>query len=91
MKYSRVKLTNINGLNLSISNLIYTLDRKASVMDIYDAIEDAEDKTDLVSRLNNVYSILEKFVLDEIRETENYLRVVSFDPFGNKHYLTIYK
>lgn len=54
-----------------------------NVFKIMDAVEDSSTGTELVKRLNAL-TLFSKFTLE--RETEDYVRLVTIDCFGKKHY-----
>lgn len=80
-----VRLTTGHGVNESISNLLYM--GRVTAEDIYDAVEDSKDGSELVRRLGKLN--IQKFVLD--RETDEYVRLKSTDVLGNVRYLKAWK
>lgn len=68
-----------NSVPLALSNLCY----KSSVVEIYDAVEDAITANELMKNLNNL-NLFEKFQIDRV--TDTYVRLRSTDAFGNTHY-----
>ena len=76
-----------NGIPLSLQNLC-DLHCGSTVFDIEDVVEDSDTAFELASGLNAL-DLFEKFSPD--RETDDYVRLVSYDPWGDKHYLKAYK
>lgn len=70
---------------LSLTNLFFRND--CSVVDIMDAVEDATTAKELMNNLNSL-NLFEKFQIDRV--TDSYVRLVSHDGFGNKHYFKAY-
>ena len=59
-----------------------------NVMDMYDAIEDATNASELVNGVNKVNRFL-TFSID--RETKEYVRLIAKDCFGNIRYIKAWK
>ena len=75
---------------LALSNML--IKQSATVEDITDVIEDAKTTHDLIFGLHILYTkemIYEWFDLD--RETDSYVRLISKDKLGNRHYLKVFK
>lgn len=70
----------------ALSNLCY--DVRCTVIDIEDAVEDSSTSEELLRNINNL-KLFDKFSLD--RETDKYVRLISVDCWGNKHYLVVQK
>ena len=70
----------------SLTNL-YLADN-CTIMDIYDAIEDSSTGAELVKKMNAL-KLFSKFTLD--RETSEYVRLITTDCFGKRHYFKAYK
>ena len=84
MKYKSIYLTTPAGISLALSNEF------PNVEDVYDAVEDSKDGTDLVSRLKNIKSYIKKFELD--RENDIKVRIkLTCNMCNNIDYLTILK
>ena len=66
MTYTNIRLFTANGIPEALSNLWYGTD--CSVVEIQDAIEDAENAADLLRRIQKM-KLLKKVALD--RETEH--------------------
>ena len=86
MTYTNIRLFTANGIPEALSNLWYGTD--CSVVEIQDAIEDAENAADLLRRIQKM-KLLRKVALD--RETEQKLRFKTTDCWGNTSYLEIRK
>lgn len=69
MTYTNIRLFTANGIPEALSNLWYGTD--CSVVEIQDAIEDAENAADLLRRIQKM-KLLKKVALD--RETEQKVR-----------------
>ena len=72
------------GESLSV---LYNNDN-CNVITILDTIEDASSSSELVTKLNSL-KLLNKFTLD--RENSEYVRLVTTDYLGNRHYLKAQK
>ena len=84
MEHKSIYLTTPAGILLALSNDF------PNVEDVYDAVEDSKDGTELVSRLKNTKSYIKKFELD--RENDVKIRVkATCNMCNNIHYLTVYK
>ena len=59
-----------------------------NVTDMYDAIEDATNASELVNGVNNANEFL-TFRID--RETKEYVRLIAKDCFGNIRYIKAWK
>ncbi len=59
-------------------------DDNCSIFTINDAIEDSNTGAELVKKMNAL-KLFCKFTLE--RETQNYVRLVTTDCFGKRHYL----
>ena len=86
MTYTNIRLFTANGIPEALSNLWYGTD--CSVVEIQDAIEDAENAADLLRRIQKM-KLLRKVALD--RETEQKVRFKTTDCWGNTSYLEIHK
>lgn len=86
MTYTNIRLFTANGIPEALSNLWYGTD--CSVVEIQDAIEDAENAADLLRRIQRM-KLLRKVALD--RETEQKVRFKTTDCWGNISYLEIRK
>lgn len=86
MTYTNIRLFTANGIPEALSNLWYGTD--CSVVEIQDAIEDAENAADLLRRIQKM-KLLRKVALD--RETEQRVRFKTTDCWGNTSYLEIRK
>lgn len=86
MTYTNIRLFTANGIPEALSNLWYGTD--CSVVEIQDAIEDAENAADLLRRIQKM-KLLRKVALD--RETEQKVRFKTTDCWGNISYLEIRK
>lgn len=86
MTYTNIRLFTANGIPEALSNLWYGTD--CSVVEIQDAIEDAENAADLLRRIQKM-KLLKKVALD--RETEQKVRFKTTDCWGNTSYLEIRK
>ena len=86
MTYTKISLYTSNGIPEALSNLWYGAE--SSVVEIQDAVEDAENGKDLLRRLGSM-KLLRRFTLD--RENEQKVRLKSTDGFGNVSYLEIRK
>ena len=86
MTYTNIRLFTANGIPEALSNLWYGTD--CSVIEIQDAIEDAENAADLLRRIQKM-KLLRKVALD--RETEQRVRFKTTDCWGNTSYLEIRK
>ena len=84
MTYTKIRLYTSNGIPEALSNLWYRTE--SSVVEIQDAVEDAENGKDLLWRLGGM-KLLRRFTLD--RENEQKVRMKSTDCFGNVSYLEI--
>lgn len=76
------ELFTTDGEAESLTNLY--LGDNCSVMAIYDAAEDSSTGAELVRKMNTL-KLFSKFTLD--RETDEYVRLVTTDCFGKRHYL----
>lgn len=86
MTYTNIRLFTANGIPEALSNLWYGTD--CSVVEIQDAIEDAENAADLLRRIQRM-KLLRKVALD--RETEQRVRFKTTDCWENTSYLEIRK
>lgn len=86
MTYTNIRLFTANGIPEALSNLWYGTD--CSVVEIQDAIEDAENAADLLRRIQKM-KLLKKVALD--RETEQRVRFKTTDCWENTSYLEIHK
>ena len=86
MTYTNIRLFTANGIPEALSNLWYGTD--CSVVEIQDAIEDAENAADLLRRIQKM-KLLRKVALD--RETEQKVRFKTTDCWENTSYLEILK
>ena len=86
MTYTKISLYTSNGIPETLSNLWYG--EESSVVEIQDAVEDAENGKDLLRRLGGM-KLLRRFTLD--RENEQKVRLKNTDCFGNVSYLEIRK
>ena len=84
MTYTNIRLFTANGIPEALSNLWYGTD--CSVVEIQDAIEDAENAADLLRRIQRM-KLLRKVALD--RETEQRVRFKTTDCWENTSYLEI--
>ena len=75
-----------NRVPESLSNLYWRGD--CTDFDILDVVEDATTADELIDGLNGL-KLFYKFKLD--RETDSYVRLVSEDDLGNRHYLKAWK
>ena len=73
---------NANNTPLAWSNIC------DNVMDMYDAIEDATNASELVDGVNKANEFL-TFSID--RETKEYVRLIAKDCFGNIRYIKAWK
>ncbi len=80
------ELINIHGVKENLS-MLYSNDN-CNVITIYDTVEDSNTSKELVANLNRL-KLLNKFTID--RERDEYVRLVTTDYLGNKHYLTVSK
>lgn len=80
------ELFTTDGEAESLTNLY--LSDNCSVMNIYDAIEDSSTGAELVKKMNAL-KLFSKFILD--RETDEYVRLVTTDCFGKRHYFKVQK
>ena len=80
------ELMNIHGVKESLS-VLYNNDN-CNVITILDNVEDASSSSELVRNLNSL-KLLNKFSLD--RERSDYVRLVTTDYLGKKHYLKAQK
>ena len=76
------ELITIHGVKESLS-VLYNNDN-CNVITILDTIEEASSSSELLNKLNAL-KLLHKFSLD--RETSDYVRLVTTDYLGNRHYL----
>ena len=84
MKYKSIYLTTPAGIPLALSNEF------PNVENVYDAVEDSKDGTELISRLKTIKSYIKKFELD--RENDVKIRLkLTCNMCDNIDYLTIYK
>ena len=86
MTYKNIVLFTANCIPEALSNLWFRTD--CSVVELWDAVEDAKDGKDLLRRIQRL-KLLEKFTLD--RENEQRIRFKGTDCFGNINYLEIRK
>ena len=84
MTYTKIRLYTSNGIPEALSNLWYGTE--CSVVEIRDAVEDAENGKDLLNRLKQM-KLLRKITAD--RETEKKVRFKTSDCWGNESYLEI--
>lgn len=84
MTYTKIRLYTSNGIPEALSNLWYGTE--CSVVEIQDAVEDAENGKDLLNRLKQM-KLLRKITAD--RETEKKVRFKTSDCWGNVSYLEI--
>ena len=80
------ELITVHGVKESLS-VLYNNDN-CNVIKIYDTIEESKTKEELVASLNKL-KLLNKFNID--RETQEYVRLVTTDYLGNRHYLIVEK
>ena len=80
------ELITVHGVKESLS-VLYNNDN-CNVIKIYDTIEESKTKEELVASLNKL-KLLNKFNFD--RETQEYVRLVTTDYLGNRHYLIVKK
>ena len=80
------ELMTVHGVGESLS-VLYNNDN-CNVITILDTIEDASSSSELVTKLNSL-KLLNKFTLD--RENSEYVRLVTTDYLGNRHYLKAQK
>ena len=80
------ELITVHGVKESLS-VLYNNDN-CNVIKIYDTIEEIKTKEELVASLNKL-KLLNKFNFD--RETQEYVRLVTTDYLGNRHYLIVEK
>ena len=80
------QLMTLHGVKESLSVLY--LNDNCNVITILDTIEDASSSPELVTKLNCL-KLLHKFSID--REKNDYVRLVTTDYLGNKHYLKVEK
>lgn len=85
MTYRNIEYYNSNGIALSSSNLCT---RTVSIVDIYDAIEDARDGRDLAARLNRLDLPVK---IQFGRESAIRTSLKALDCFGNINYLEVFK
>ena len=71
-----------DGVQENLSSLYHR--DNCTVFKIYDAVEESTEGEELALRLNRL-KLFSKFTLD--RETSEYVRLITTDCFGNKHYL----
>ena len=71
-----------HGLKESLSGLYNN--NNCDVIMIYDTVEDSRTAEELVANMNKL-KLLNKFKLD--RETSEYVRLITTDYLGNRHYL----
>lgn len=84
MNYTGIRLRTERGISLSLSNEF------PNVNDVYDAVEDAKDANDLVSRLRKVKSYLKSMTLE--RDSESTIRIKCIaNMCNNVSYLVINK
>ena len=76
------ELITIHGVKENLS-VLYNNDN-CNVITIYDTVEESSSSEELVANLNKL-KILNKFALN--RETPEYVRLVTTDYLGNRHYL----
>ena len=76
------KFFNASNIPLAWSNIC------DNVMDMYDAIEDATNASELVNGVNNANNFL-TFSID--RETKEYVRLIAKDYCGNIRYIKAWK
>ena len=76
------KFFNASSIPLAWSNIC------DNVMDMYDAIEDATNASELVNGVNNANNFL-TFSID--RETKEYVRLIAKDYCGNIRYIKAWK
>lgn len=86
MTYMDIVLFTANGIPEALSNLWSR--HECSVVELWDAVEDAKDGKDLLRRIQRM-KLLEKFTLD--RENEHRIRFKGIDCFGNINYLEVRK
>ncbi len=84
MTYTEINLYLDNGIPEALSNLWYGTD--SSVVEIRDAVEDAKNGKDLLSRIQKM-KLLRKFTLDW--ENDKRVRLKATDFCGNVSYLEI--
>lgn len=84
MTYTKIRLYTSNGIPEALSNLWYGTE--CSVVEIQDAVEDAENGKDLLKRLKQM-KLLRRVTAD--RETEKKVRFKTSDCWGNVSYLEI--
>lgn len=84
MTYTKIKLYTSNGIPEALSNLWYGTE--CSVVEIQDAVEDAENGKDLLKRLKQM-KLLRRVTAD--RETEKKVRFKTSDCWDNVSYLEI--
>ena len=77
MTYTKINLYLANGIPEALSNLWYGSD--SAVVEIRDAVEDAKNGKDLLSRIQRM-KLLRKFTLD--RENEKHIRFKGTDCWG---------
>lgn len=70
-----------NGIREAMSNLWFH--NECSIVEIEDIVEDSNNGTELVNRLNSL-NLFRKFILD--RETDKKVRLKSVDRLGNVSY-----
>ena len=76
------ELITVHGVKENLSTL-YNNDN-CSVITIYDAVEDSSTGEKLMKNLNKL-KLLQKFTID--REKPDYVRLVTTDYLGKRHYL----
>lgn len=86
-----VGLYSIKGIPCALSNICHGngINDYATVMDLYDAVEDSETAEDLVRNVNSLKLVAGKFFID--RETAEYVRLKALTPLGGADILKVYK
>lgn len=79
-----LKYYNASHIALSLSNLRYRNRTDSPVIPVLDIVEDATTAQEFCYHLNAL-NLIEHYEIDRV--TNTYVRLVSEDRLGNKHYL----
>ena len=75
---------NENGIPFALSNLQYRHSRTSPVTAVMDAAENASTAEEFRDYINDL-NLIQRFTIDRV--TNEYCRLVTVDPLGNKKYL----
>lgn len=86
-----VELFTISGIPCALKNICHGngINEYATVMDLYDAVEDSKTSDELVRNINRLKLVAGVFSVD--RETTEYVRLKALTPLGGADILKVYK